>query len=39
MVLEATTGAFSDMNTRNRVLKLVIHANLDRSAMKKSSRM
>ena len=32
-------GAFSDMNTRNRVLKLIKHANLDRPGMEKSSRM
>ena len=35
MVLKATTGAFSDMNTLNGVLKLV-NANLGRSAMKKT---
>ena len=36
MVLDATTGALSDMNTRKRVLKLVRQANLELSAMKKS---
>ena len=39
MVLDATTRALSDMNTRRRVLKLVRQANLELSAIKKSSRM
>ena len=39
IVLDATTGALRDMNTRSRVLKLDKHANLDSSAMKKSSKM
>ena len=33
------TKGLRDINTRNRVLKLVKHANFDPSAMKKSSRM
>ncbi|KAL9968960.1 hypothetical protein ACROYT_G021113 [Oculina patagonica] len=37
IVLDATTGASRDINTRSRVLKLVKHANLDGSAMTKSS--
>ena len=39
IVLEDTTGALRDINTRNRVLKLVKQASFDSSAMKKSSRM
>ena len=38
MVLDATTGALSDMNTRRRVLKLVRQASRERSAIKKSSQ-
>ncbi|KAL9968950.1 hypothetical protein ACROYT_G021102 [Oculina patagonica] len=37
IVLDATTGASRDINTRSRVLKLVKNANLDGSAMTKSS--
>ena len=39
IVLEDTTGALRDINTRNRVLKLVRQASFDSSAMKKSSRI
>ncbi|KAL9968935.1 hypothetical protein ACROYT_G021086 [Oculina patagonica] len=37
IVLDATTGASRDITTRSRVLKLVKNANLDGSAMTKSS--
>ena len=39
MVLDATTGALSDMKTRSRLLKLESQDNFDCSAMKKSSRI
>ena len=38
-VLDATTGALSDMKTRKSVLKLERQDTFDRSAMKKSSRI
>ena len=39
MVLDATTGALSDMKTRSRVLKLERQDIFDCSAIKKSSRI
>ena len=39
IVLEDTMGALRDINTCNRVLKLVKQANFYPSAMKKLSRM
>ena len=39
MVLDATTGALSDMKTRSRVLKLERQDSCDCSAIKKSSRI